>query len=180
MADASISVEELRGLRDWLEEHDHLRTCWPYDEIGSLVSHVMKDGHVDEAEHAMLMQYFSDFVAIRDSRTLTRGLAHDKGQIMGLCAVDPLIAFSERGFCITGVSARMTRNELHARIADRGGRIYGNVSKKIDYLVIGADGNPCWSYACYGRKVEKAIEFRKAGARLAIIHEIDLHDALVD
>lgn len=53
-------------------------------------------------------------------------------------------------------------------------------SKKVDYLVIGAEGNPCWSYACYGRKVERAVELRKEGLRIMIVHERDFHDALVE
>jgi len=180
VADASISVEELRGLQDWLDEHEHLRMCWPYDEVGSLIAQVMRDGRIDDEEHSMLMRYFADFVAIGDGRALTQAALNEVGAIQGLCAVNPAIEFSGRGFCVTGKSARVTRDELHARISERGGITYGNVSKKTDYLVIGADGNPCWSYACYGRKVEKAIELRRAGARLAIVHEIDLHDALVD
>jgi len=180
VADTSISSEELRGLQEWLDEHDHLRTCWPYDEVGSLVAQGMRDGKVDDEEHAMLMRYFADFVAIGDGRTITQAALHEGGEIKGLCAVDPMIEFSGRGFCVTGKSARVARDELHARIADRGGITYGNVSKKVDYLVIGADGNPCWAYACYGRKVEKAIELRRAGVRRAIVHEVDLHDAMVD
>ena len=52
--------------------------------------------------------------------------------------------------------------------------------KRVDYLVIGADGNPCWAFACYGRKVEKAVELRKSGVRIMIIHESDFHDAVLD
>lgn len=180
VADARISVEELRGLSDWLEERDHLRTCWPYDEVASLVAQVLRDGRIDEDEHGMLMRFFSEFVAIGDGRTLTASLLHDKGEIMGLCAVDPQIQFEDRGFCITGKSSRMPREELCAQISDRGGTTYDGVSKRVDYLVIGADGNKCWAYSCYGRKVEKAIELRKAGGRILIVHEIDVHDALVD
>ena len=177
IADAHISEAELRGLSDWLDDHQHLRTCWPYDEIGALVTGVLADGRIEEHEHAMLMRYFADFVEIGDERALAIApVAHD-GEIGGLCAVDPIIEFEGRGFCFTGASSRMTRSELAARVADRGGRMYDAVSKKVDYLVIGADGNPCWAYACYGRKVEKAIEMRRAGARVLIVHEIDFHDA---
>lgn len=61
-----------------------------------------------------------------------------------------------------------------------GGDAVPTVSGKVDYLVIGADGNPCWMYACYGRKVERAISLRREGAKLMIIHELDFHDALHD
>ena len=54
------------------------------------------------------------------------------------------------------------------------------VSRKLDYLIIGADGNPYWAYACYGRKVEMPVALQKAGARIPLIHENDIHDAVAD
>lgn len=49
-----------------------------------------------------------------------------------------------------------------------------------DFLVVGADGNPCWAFACYGRKVEMAIDYRKQGCKLLIVHENDFWDAARD
>lgn len=69
VADTTISAEELRGLSDWVEEHEHLRGCWPYDEIGSLVTTVLADKSIDAEEHKMLFSYFSEFVALLDDRT---------------------------------------------------------------------------------------------------------------
>lgn len=61
-----------------------------------------------------------------------------------------------------------------------GGEVVNHVSSHVDYLVIGADGNPCWAYACYGRKVEKAVQLRKKGGRILLVHENDFHDAVAD
>ena len=61
-----------------------------------------------------------------------------------------------------------------------GGQPHGNVTSKLNYLVIGAEGNPCWAFACYGRKVEKAVELRKKGVRVVIVHENDFHDGVLD
>jgi hypothetical protein len=55
-----------------------------------------------------------------------------------------------------------------------------NVVKDTNYLVVGNKGNPCWVYSCYGRKVEKAVELRKAGHKIMIIHEDDFWDAVAD
>ena len=54
------------------------------------------------------------------------------------------------------------------------------VTKSLNYLVIGAEGNPCYAYACYGRKVEKEVELRRGGARIQLVHENDYHDAIAD
>lgn len=53
-----------------------------------------------------------------------------------------------------------------------------NVVHELDYLIIGADANRAWAYSCFGRKVEKAIELRKRGHKLLIVHEVDFWDAL--
>ena len=31
------------------------------------------------------------------------------------------------------------------------------MTKKTDYLIVGDNGNQAWAFACYGRKVEKAL-----------------------
>jgi hypothetical protein len=48
-----------------------------------------------------------------------------------------------------------------------------NVNQKTNYLLVGSDGNPCWAFSCYGRKVEKAVEMRKEGYSIQIINEND-------
>ena len=54
------------------------------------------------------------------------------------------------------------------------------VSPKTDYLIVGNAGNPCWAFACYGRKIEDAIRLRKDGAKVVIVNETDFWDAVED
>ena len=180
VADTKVSTQELRGLADWINDRDHLRGCWPYDEIGSLVTTVLADGIIDEKEHEMLFRYFSEFVALLDSKTITSAPIASGESITGLCAVCPEVDFHERTFSFTGASARYTRRKLSETVLELGGNVVSSPGKKVDYLVIGADGNPCWAFACYGRKVEKAVELRKSGVKIMIIHESDFHDAVLD
>ncbi|KAF1691970.1 BRCT domain-containing protein [Pseudoxanthomonas daejeonensis] len=180
VADTRISEEELRGLSDWMEEHPHLKSCWPFDEIGSLITAVLADKKIDEKEHEMLHAFFSEFTALLDSRTITKAPIAESGPIRGLCAVDPEITFLERGFCFTGSSPRFTRPQIEELVQELGGTAHATPSKKVHYLIIGAEGNPCWAFSCYGRKVEKAVKLRKAGVRVVIVHELDFHDAVAD
>jgi hypothetical protein len=179
-ADGVISELELRGLSAWLSEHQHLARCWPFDEVCSLVSVVLTDGRIDQEEHRMLMGFFGEFTALLDDRTVSNPFVDDGITVAGLCAVCPEISFQESVFCFTGASQRHTRAEFADMISRQGGEFVNSVSKKVDYLIIGADGNPCWAFACYGRKVERAVELRREGSRLLIIHENDLLDALAD
>lgn len=177
-SDGQVSVEELCGLADWLLEHEHLKTCWPYDEIESLVTGVLEDGKIDPLEHAMLMEFFGEFVAVLDSKAMVSAQVKQGMTIVGLCAVCPEVRFPDSVFCLTGSSRKYSRQDFAAVIADRGGTAVNAVSKRVHYLVIGADGNPCWAYACYGRKVERAVELRKEGHTIVIVHEKDFHDAV--
>ncbi len=179
-ADGKILKKELVGLREWLSDHEDLKTCWPYDEIDSLISSVMADKKIDAKEHKMLLHWFSEFVQRADERVVGTPPIKINGTITGLCAVTPDIKFNGSLFCLTGASSRYKRSDLVEIIRKFNGNYTDYINKSVNYLIVGAEGNPCWQYACYGRKVEKAVEFRKAGLKLLIIHENDFHDAVAD
>ncbi|KAB7694584.1 NAD-dependent DNA ligase [Plesiomonas shigelloides] len=179
-SDALITLEELDGLLVWLEEHRHLKTCWPYDEVESLISKVIADRIIDSNEHKALMRFFGEFVSILDNKTIVNPLLTNDGDISGLCSICPEIEFSDAVFCLTGTSYKYSRHQFKEVIEAAGGLVSGTVNKSVDYLIVGADGNPCWAYSCYGRKVEKAVELRKKGHSIVIVHENDLHDAIED
>jgi hypothetical protein len=179
-ADVVISEAELRGLSDWLEDHKHLKTCWPYDEIDSLIISVLADRKIDDDEHEMLLRFFSEFISLADDKTIASPVLSAGNTLAAVCASCPEIRFQGAKFCFTGVSAIYKRIELAETVKRLGGEPVKSVTADLDYLIIGADGNPCWAFACYGRKIEKAVDLRKSGARLMIVHENDFHDAVAD
>lgn len=182
-ADGRVTVEEMRGLSEWLSEHEHLKTCWPYDEVESLTTKVLQDQRIDDDEHRLLKAFFTEFMAVLDERTIVSPLIGTAGSeltIGALCAVAPNVTFQGSAFCFTGASSRYRRSYFEQTVVKLGGRTLSAVSPNLNFLVIGAEGNPCWTYACYGRKVEKAVEFRKKGTNIVILHENDFHDAVLD
>lgn len=176
-SDGKITEKELAGLAQWLLDHNHLEKCWPYDELVSLISTVLEDGQIDEDEHKLLMQFFGEFVSMYDNKTIVNPAIKEKANIIGLCAVKPEINLSGL-FCLTGASAKYSRSEFKKVIAELGGTTTDSVTKNLNYLVVGAEGNPNWAFACYGRKVETAVTLRKNGHQIMIIHENDLHKAI--
>lgn len=180
IADGVITETELIGLREWLTQHEHLKTRWPYDEIDSVITGVMSDGIIDDEELKMLIALFSDFISICDDKTISSPPIIINNSIKGLCAICPEIRFEGSTFCFTGASSKFKRHEFEKLVFNLGGKSAKNISRSVDYLIIGADGNPCWAYSCYGRKVEAAVNLRKEGHSLVLVHENDFHDAVAD
>jgi NAD-dependent DNA ligase len=179
-ADGVVSRDELVALRQWIDEHETLRTLWPYDEVSSLITGVLADGKIDEAEHDLLRAFFGEFRERSASTSADGSIVPMASGLNGICAACPEIDFAGMKFCFTGASARYTREQLTETVTRLGGSVTGSVSAKTHFLVVGAEGNPCWAYACYGRKIEKAMELRREGARIVIVHESDFNDAVAD
>jgi hypothetical protein len=178
IADGKITELELTTLSQWLDDHAHLKTCWPYDELESIIVEVMRDGIIDEHEHEALLRFFGEF-DLRGARRAVGPLDREH-HISGVCAMCPEITFPAHLFCFTGSSERGSRKYLAEVVEQNGGRFNPRLTGETNYLVIGGDGNPCWAYACYGRKVEDAVKRRRDGQRLLIVHEYDFWDALAE
>jgi len=179
LSDNRITEDELIGLKKWMNEHDHLESTYPYDEIYSIVSSIMQDGVIDDKEHLILKSFFTDFIDLESSLNINETELIDiknEMNIQGICALGPNIEIANKRFCFTGESSRTKRSEIAKLITENGGIYKDNVLKNTDYLIVGDNGNPCWAFSCYGRKIEKAIELRKLGKKIIIAHEIDFWD----
>ena len=183
MADGELSDAEIQALRSWLDKNECLRGIYPYDELDSLICAALADGVIEPAEREMLKAFLGTLIEFKDSRNLIEkdfAELREKYSIQGVCAVCPEIEFDGKVFCFTGQSYKATRAEIFEEIEKRGGIARSAVSKNTNYLVVGNAGNPCWAFACYGRKIEEAIKLRKDGAKVIIVNETDFWDALED
>ena len=172
---------ELDQLAAWMQKHSFLRSTYPFDEIQSLLQAVTADGIITSEEQNILLSYFSNFVDTRESLTIHEremSALREKYSIQGICAVEPDIHISGHTICFTGSSTRVKRREIANIVTSHGGTFVDSVTKQLDYLVVGAGGNPCWAYACYGRKIEKAVSLRKEGHHLLLVNEHDFWAAL--
>src|SRR6266850_1653572 len=176
--DGSIVTEELAPLQLWLKEREHLRGCWPYDEIVAIVAQVLKDSSVSESEHRLLLRYFSEFTRFGEHKVIGIPLNEATEPIGAVCAEAPIVQFDKQLFCFTGKSEKFCRSKLVETVEELGGAFSENVVQELNYLIVGNEGNKCWAYACYGRKVEKALEYRKRGRHITIAHEIDFWAAV--
>lgn len=183
LADRSLSDVEISALQDWLSNNEFLSGTYPFDELYSLTASILADGVVTEEERQTLMVALGELVDFRESYNLSAfdfAEMKKKYTLGGVCALSPELSFSGKSFVLSGESARATREEISEQIAALGGLVKTTVSKKTDYLIVGNEGNPCWAFTCYGRKIEAAIKLRKAGAKVLIVNENDFWDAVLD
>ena len=180
VSDGVIVMSELERLGEWMDERQHLKPIWPFAEIEALCLEVMRDGQISDDEHRMLLTFFGEFLSREGHRVVEVPLNELDAPISGLCAVCPEVVIVNRLFCFTGKSQRSTRTKIADTVERLGGTFSNNVTQKTHYLVIGADGNDAWAFCCYGRKVEQAIQMRKAGSDVLIVHEVDFWDAVQD
>lgn len=181
LADGVIQDKEVHELSIWLDENEHLSSYYPYDEIRSLLLSILSDGKIDEEEITVLKAYFSQFIKLNDEFVDGKIRAETADvSIAGLCTSEPNVTFEGKTFCVTGVLKRGTRENLKRDIESLGGIATETITKKTDYLIVGDNGNPAWAFACYGRKVEKALSLRKEGHTITLIHEFDFCDIIDD
>lgn len=183
LSDGKITDEEILSLKNWLNDNDHLTAIYPYDELYSIILTIVSDGVITEDERDLLQVFFSEFVdvnslvAVDQERLLEIKRDFNIG---GICAICPDITFESKRFCFTGKSSKTDRKSIEEILSVLNGVFHNSVTKTTDYLIIGNEGNPCWAFSCYGRKVEKAINMRKSGAPITIVHENDFWDAISD
>jgi NAD-dependent DNA ligase len=181
LADGIINEKEVNDLDKWLEQNSHLSTYYPYDEIRSLILSIVSDGIIEEEEILVLKAYLNQFVNIENKEIANQiKLETADINISGHCTSDPNIDFDGKTFCVTGVLKSGKRSELESVISDLGGIPTKSVTKNTDYLIVGDNGNQAWAFACYGRKVEKALEMRKDGHQICLVHEYDFIDTVED
>ena len=183
MADGELSDSEIAALKEWIDANDFLAGTYPFDEINSLLYAILEDKKITEEEREQLTAFCSNVIDFTTSYNLMEPdytKLREKYSISGICAFCPEVAFQGKTFCFTGESYRAKRAEIAAVVERLGGVMRSGVSPKTDYLVVGNAGNPCWAFACYGRKIEDAIRLRKDGAKVVIVNETDFWDAVED
>ena len=183
MADGIITDEEIHALKTWIRTNDYLTGCYPFDEIESILLTILADGKVSEDERNILKVFFSNFIDFKISYNLNQpdfDSLKKQYSISGICAVCQEIDFEDNIFCFTGESSRACRNDIADLIESFGGQFKNHLTNKTRYLIVGNEGNPCWAFSCYGRKIEDAINRRKNGQNLTIVNEIDFWDIIDD
>lgn len=168
MADGTVTHGEVEFLLRWMESNRHSATLWPAKALYPRLAKVVAKGFMNLHEESEMLDLLMNTVG--GNNAPLNGFASNSTTLPLTQLIEPL-SFEGRAFCFTGTFHSGTRDWCHTQTASRGGRNAGNITKKLDYLVIGDIGNEAWAHSTHGRKIEKAIEYNSAGCRIAIVSE---------
>lgn len=164
-ADGKINQAEAEFLQKWL-----IQNCQSENPIVlnllSKVSEMLEDGVLDDDESAELLAILRSF----SGEKVELGEV-SKTSTLPICNPAPSIIFSGKNFLFTGTCAFGTRRQCQEAIESLGGLNAKGVSKTLDYLVLGTYVTDSWAHESFGRKIEKAMEYRESGLPLAIVTE---------
>ena len=170
--DYVVTQTECDSFLKWLNDRaESLSGTFPSEEIKELLENFQADSDSQGVLRAFLSQ-FVDFGSSNLSDEKFSELQR-KYTTIGIYEHNPSIKFKDKLFCFTGQSRYGKRSDFADFIEQMGGRYKDTVVLGTDYLVVGGLGNPSWMYSSYGSKVERAIENKKNGHSISIIHEND-------
>lgn len=165
VADGKVNQAEAEFLMSWLIQNQHLDNPIIHNLLDK-ISSMFEDGILDEEESDELLVVLK---SIGGEASEIGELA--KSTTLPLCMPAPSLQFAERTFLFTGTCAFGSRKQCQEAIIELGGTVVSSVSKTLNYLVIGSYVTDSWAHESFGRKIEKALEYRSSGVSLHIISE---------
>jgi NAD-dependent DNA ligase len=166
LADGKVDQSEAEFLLSWLIQSRQATENPIILNLLSRVSAMLEDGVLDEEESRELLSLLRKVTG--DSSELGE-LA--KSSTLPINEPQPSIVFPERTFLFTGTCAYGTRKQCQEAVEALGGVNAKTVTKSLDYLVLGTYVTDSWAHETFGRKIEKAMQYRDQGERLVIITE---------
>jgi NAD-dependent DNA ligase len=169
LADGCIVQSEAEYLLQWLEANKEFGEHFPFNVLYPRIYEMLSDDVLDSDEEGELMQML---LALQGG-TLQKNevQAASNASVLPVCEPAPEIIFEGKKFVVTGNFATGNRKEVTRRIEALGGIVKKDVIKAIDYLVIGEVGSRDWMHSSFGRKIEKAVNYRETGLPISIITE---------
>lgn len=81
------------------------------------------------------------------------------------------LTFPNSTYCLTGKFVSGPREKCESFIKRFGGVTTKNITKDLNYLVVGTLGSRDWIASGHGRKIEKALHYKQQGCPLSILSE---------
>jgi NAD-dependent DNA ligase len=167
LADGVVTADEATLLPEWVARHEDALDHWAVRTDHIRLSAHFEVGVIDEEERADLKLLLDSLVG----GELSAVCDADAATTLPLDQSPPTIEWSGQIYVFTGKFAWGTRQDCEREVVNRGGTCDPNVTKRTAFLVIGTFGSRDWVHTAFGRKIDKAVSYRQAGASLRIVAE---------
>jgi NAD-dependent DNA ligase len=165
-ADGKVDQAEAEFLLSWLVQNRQASDNPLIENLLNKVSEMLEDGILDKEESEELLKILHSI----------SGESSEIGELAKTSSLpinDPLpsVVIQDNSFLFTGTCAFGTRKQCQEAIESLGGINAKGVTKSLNYLVLGTYVTDSWIHESFGRKIEKAVEYRDNGIPLIIISE---------
>lgn len=165
-ADGNVNQAEAEFLMTWLIQNRQSSDNPIIINLLQKISAMLEDGVLDMDESEELLGILRKI----------SGESAEIGELAKTASLPvneplPEIIFEGGSFLFTGTCAFGTRKQCHEATQALGGAIAKGVNKNLNYLVLGTYVTDSWAHETFGRKIEKAIEYRDSGVPIAILTE---------
>ena len=166
VADGKINQMEAETLHKWLINAAGAENNVLINPLLERTTDFLKDGTLDEDEAMDLLALLQKFA----------GGDYEIGEVtktteLPLCDPAPVIESSGCAFCVSGTFAFGNRTDVSAKILQHGGSVSKGITQSTDYLILGTYVTSAWKHENFGRKIEKAMEYRQKYQRPHIVSE---------
>ena len=166
LADGKIDATEAQFLYQWLTQSRQSTNHPIILNLLSRVEEMLGDGALDADE---AVELFNTLQQVAGEPAEFGEIA--KSSTLPLCVPEPDVVFSGRTFLFTGTCSFGTRKQCQEATEKLGGICVSSVVKTLNYLVLGSYVTDSWVHETFGRKIEKAMQYRDSGLPLAIVSE---------
>jgi NAD-dependent DNA ligase len=165
LQDGHIDQFEAENILIWLNNHRGCINEWPAKILYDRLNTMLADKKLDDDEQGDLLSLVMQIARppSQSGDIIPTSLPLDNPP--------PNITIVNHSFCFTGVFDYGSRDACQSAITQRGGSALKNVTKKLNYLVIGNIGSEFWKFSSFGNKIAAAIDLREAGQPIKIISE---------
>ena len=166
-ADQSINDDEVNFLSLWLKDNEAYSQLFPLNVIKRRIDAILTDNIITGEERDDLFQTLTQIIGGTYQQT---GASGGLSTVYGAEEPETLMICGAT-FCLTGAFITGTRDKCEQIITQLGGVSAKSVTKKLDYLIIGALASRDWIATSHGRKIEKALFYQEQGSPVKILSE---------
>ena len=165
--DDLVTQKEAELLLKWMNDHSVYLSEYPFNILHKNLQEMLSDDVLDSDEAAELLGILKGLIGEENKHeAIVNGSSS-----LPLDTNLPEIFIPDNSFVFTGVFTVGTRKKCEEIVCDLGGEMHKTIKKSTNYLVVGDVGSDHWVHSSFGRKIEKAVQYREKGTGICIVSE---------